>query len=233
MTNNFNTTEIHNFDQLAQDWWDPHGPMRPLHLLNPLRLAYVEEQINLNGKQVLDVGCGGGLLSTALAEKGAKVSALDLSHALLAVAQQQAAKRQLNINYQCSTLEDFSAQHQNTFDLVTCMEMLEHVPNPLSILQHAALCLKPSGKLILSTLNRHPKAFLIAIVGAEYITQQLPKGTHHYAQFIKPSELCRMARASDLTLANLCGIKYHVSTSDFSLDESDLSVNYIATFNKS
>jgi 2-polyprenyl-6-hydroxyphenyl methylase/3-demethylubiquinone-9 3-methyltransferase len=226
---NVDPSEIEHFDRLAQDWWDPQGPMRPLHQLNPIRLQYIQDKVSLNAKKVLDVGCGGGLLSEALAQAGAQVTGLDMSEALIQCAQMHASQNALNITYQQQRIEDFSQQTSERFDVITCMEMLEHVPDPAQILAHCQSLLKPKGLLICSTLNRHLKAYLISIIGAEYLLQLLPKGTHDYQQFIRPSELCRMARQCRLSEQHLQGISYHPLKQQFSLS-NDLSVNYLACF---
>ncbi len=231
-SNNHDPAELDRFNQLADQWWNTNGPMKPLHQLNPLRLAFVQQHASLAHQKVLDVGCGGGILTEAMAQCDADLSALDLSEDLLAAAKHHAEQQGLTINYQAQSIEDFSQQHKSAFDVITCMEMLEHVPNPSAIINACCDSLKPGGIAFFSTINRNIKAFTQAIVGAEYLLDLLPRGTHEYAKFIKPSELCRMTREAGLELIQLHGIKYHPLSSAFSLT-TDVSVNYLAAFKKS
>ncbi len=228
---NHDPAELERFNKLANDWWNPNGPMKPLHQLNPLRLSFIEQYTTLENKTVLDVGCGGGLLSEAMTQQGAQVSALDLSEDLLAAAQHHAEQQSLVINYQAQSVEDFSQTHHSAFEVMTCMEMLEHVPNPSAIINACATCLAPGGTAFFSTINRNLKAYAQGIVAAEYVLGLLPRGTHEYAKFIKPSELCHMAREAGLELINLQGIHYQPLSSHFKLCD-DVSVNYLAAFRK-
>ena len=211
MTNaaaNFHQAELDKFAALANRWWDPDGPQKPLHALNPVRLDYVAARQPLAGARVLDVGCGGGLLSEALARQGAQVTALDLAPDLIKVARLHRLESGLEVDYRVQSVEDLAAEAPASFDAITCMEMLEHVPRPGAILQACARLLKPGGKLFLSTLNRTPAAFALAIVGAEYVARLLPRGTHHYQDFIKPSELAAWLRAAGLQLEDVSGLAY-------------------------
>lgn len=219
-------TEIEKFNQLASRWWDPQGPCKPLHALNPLRLAYIEGLGPLKGLKVLDVGCGGGLLSEAMAARGATVTGLDLADALLEVAGLHAAKSGLKITYLLETIQEHADQHSGEYDLITCMEMLEHVPCPQSILEACRQALKPGGNLVLSTLNRTPQAFIEAILGAEYLLKMLPKGTHRFESFIKPSELEAGLRQAGLEYKHIQGIRYNPLTSQFKLS-ANVQVNYL------
>ncbi|QNN47031.1 bifunctional 2-polyprenyl-6-hydroxyphenol methylase/3-demethylubiquinol 3-O-methyltransferase UbiG [Thermomonas brevis] len=210
---NYSQAELDKFDDLAQRWWDPDGPQKALHALNPARLGYVAERTTLRDARVLDVGCGGGLLSEALAKSGAQVTAIDLAPNLLKVArlhglelsQQQPG---IKVEYRQMPVEALAGEAPASFDAVTCMEMLEHVPDPASIVRACATLLKPGGRLFLSTLNRTPAAFALAIVGAEYVARLLPKGTHQYRDFIKPSELARLLRDAGLELEDVSGLMY-------------------------
>ncbi len=219
-------TEINKFNVLAENWWDVQGPMKPLHAINPLRMKFIQEQIDLTGKRVLDVGCGGGILTESLAKIGAHASGLDLAVDAINVAQEHAKAQHLNIKYHCMPIETFAAQHAHTFDVITCMEMLEHVPDPALIIKTCAQLLKPNGMIFLSTLNRNLKSFLLAIIGAEYLTNLVPKGTHEYAKFIKPSEMSRMLREAEFETEKICGINYNPLTKAFKIG-SDCDVNYL------
>ncbi len=196
---NVDPAEIARFGQLAARWWDPNGEARPLHDLNPARLGYVAERVRLDGAEVLDVGCGGGLLSEALASRGARVTALDLSPEVLEAARLHLYESGLKVDYREQSVESLAEQSPARFDAITCMEMLEHVPDPASVVEACARLLKPGGRLFLSTLNRTPAAFGLAIVGAEYVMRLLPRGTHRYAQFIRPSELAGTSAACTTT----------------------------------
>ena len=228
---NADPAELAKFASLAQRWWDPNGPEKPLHDLNPLRLQYLERRTPLSGSSVLDVGCGGGILSEALARRGARVLGIDLAPALLEVAQLHAAESGLNVEYRSISAEALALASPASFDLVTCMEMLEHVPDPAAALSALARLVKPGGDVVVSTLNRTPSAFLIAILGAEYIARILPRGTHEYLKFIRPSELARWGRAADLELSDLSGLSYNPLTRAFRLS-GDTKVNYLAHFRK-
>jgi 2-polyprenyl-6-hydroxyphenyl methylase/3-demethylubiquinone-9 3-methyltransferase len=205
---NFSQAELDKFNELAHRWWDPEGPQKALHALNPARLGYVAERVALRGARVLDVGCGGGLLSEALAGEGAQVTAIDLAPDLLKIARLHGLESGAKVDYQQIAVETFAEQAPATFDAITCMEMLEHVPDPASVLNACATLLKPGGHLFVSTLNRTPAAFALAIVGAEYIARLLPKGTHQYRDFIKPSELATWLRNSGMQLEDISGLMY-------------------------
>ena len=205
---NFSQAELDKFNELAHRWWDPEGPQKALHALNPARLGYVAERVTLRGASVLDVGCGGGLLSEALAGEGAHVTAIDLAPDLLKIARLHGLESGAKVDYQLTAVEALAEQVPATFDAITCMEMLEHVPDPASVLNACAILLKPGGRLFVSTLNRTPAAFALAIVGAEYIARLLPKGTHQYRDFIKPSELATWLRNSGLQLEDVSGLMY-------------------------
>ena len=205
---NFSQAELDKFDDLAQRWWDPRGPQKALHALNPARLGYVAERVQLRDAAVLDVGCGGGLLSEALAQAGAKVTAIDLAPNLLKVARLHGLESGIKVDYREMPVETLAEQAPASFDAITCMEMLEHVPEPASIIEACAKLLKPGGRLFLSTLNRTPAAFALAIVGAEYVARVLPKGTHQYRDFIKPSELAKWLREAGLEIEDVSGLMY-------------------------
>ena len=228
---NVSAAETAKFDRLASRWWDPDGESRPLHDLNPVRLGYIAERANLNGARVLDVGCGGGLLSEALARAGAEVTAIDLAPAVLDVARLHLFESGLKVDYREVSVEALAAEMPSHFDVVTCMEMLEHVPDPASVIAACAMLLKPGGQLFLSTLNRTPFAFGAAILGAEHVLRLLPRGTHHYAQFIKPSEIAAELRASGLVLEELRGIGYNPFTRKAWLTGS-VAVNYLVHASK-
>ena len=205
---NFNQAELDKFGALANRWWDPDGPQKALHALNPARLGYVADRTTLRNAEVLDVGCGGGLLSEALAREGAHVTALDLSPELVKVARLHGLESGVKVDYRVQSVESLAVEKAGHFDAITCMEMLEHVPDPAAIIQACATLLKPGGMLFLSTLNRTPAAFALAIVGAEYVARLLPKGTHQYRDFIKPSELAAWLRAANLQLEDVSGLMY-------------------------
>ncbi|MDH7452622.1 bifunctional 2-polyprenyl-6-hydroxyphenol methylase/3-demethylubiquinol 3-O-methyltransferase UbiG [Luteimonas composti] len=205
---NFHQAELDRFAALANRWWDPGGPQKPLHALNPARLGYVAARAPLAGSRVLDVGCGGGLLSEAMAQAGAKVTALDLAPELVKVARLHALESGVEVDYRVQSVEALASAEPGSFDVVTCMEMLEHVPDPGAILAACATLLRPGGRLFVSTINRTPAAFALAIVGAEYIARLLPTGTHHYSEFIRPSELAGWLRAAGLELEDVSGLRY-------------------------
>jgi 2-polyprenyl-6-hydroxyphenyl methylase/3-demethylubiquinone-9 3-methyltransferase len=224
---NADPAELAKFSELAHRWWDPESEFRPLHQINPLRLGWIDSLVGLSGKRVLDVGCGGGILADAMARKGADVLGIDLSVKALRVAQLHALEASTpNVEYREISTEDLAAEQPGGFDVVTCMEMLEHVPDPASIVQACSTLVKPGGWVFFSTLNRNPKSFLFAIVGAEYVLNLLPKGTHEYAKFIRPSELAAYARAADLQLQHTKGMEYNPLTRRYWLSE-DTSVNYL------
>jgi len=223
---NVDAAEIAKFSELAHRWWDPNSEFKPLHEINPLRLKWIDRQAALAGKKVLDVGCGGGILAEAMAGAGATVSGIDLSEKALKVAKLHLFESGLSVDYQLIAAEDYAAGHTGEFDVVTCMEMLEHVPDPASIVAACARLVKPGGWVFFSTLNRNAKSYLFAIVGAEYILKLLPRGTHDYAKFIQPAELARMARESGLDTQELIGMTYNPLTQVYKL-EADTSVNYL------
>lgn len=223
---NVDAGEISKFAKMAEHWWDPNGDMKPLHQINPLRLRFIEKHAPLAGVKALDVGCGGGILSESMALAGAEVLGIDLASESLDVAEQHAAESEANVQYACLPVEDLANQKGARFDVVTCMEMLEHVPDPSSIIEACASLVKPGGKVFFSTLNRHPKAYALAIVGAEYILGMLPRGTHDYSKFIKPSELDEWACAAGLELIDMAGIQFNPLLQQYSLGQ-DVDVNYI------
>lgn len=228
---NVDPHEIHKFNQIADGWWDPHGEFKPLHEINPLRLAFIHHNIDLAGQTVLDVGCGGGILTESLAQAGAMVTGIDMGENALQVAKLHLKESKHCVDYKLCTAETMATTYPGYFDVVTCMEMLEHVPDPTSIVTACAQLCKPGGHVFFSTLNRNSKAFLYAIVGAEYVLNLLPKGTHHYGQFIKPSELCRWARAAGLALQSMQGMEYQPLTRQYHLSQ-DVSVNYLIHFTR-
>ncbi|GAA0907238.1 bifunctional 3-demethylubiquinone 3-O-methyltransferase/2-octaprenyl-6-hydroxy phenol methylase [Rothia nasimurium] len=228
---NVSAEEIARFEKLAARWWDPDGESRPLHDLNPVRAAYVGGRTQLRGAKVVDVGCGGGLLSEALARAGANVTAIDLGAKLIEIAKLHLFESNLSVDYRVQSSEELAAAEPASFDAVCCMEMIEHVPDPLVLIRDLAAMLKPGGQLFLSTLNRTPAAFGAAIVGAEYLMRLLPRGTHHYAQFLKPSEVAAMLRHVDLELEDIKGLAYNPLTRNASLS-GNTSVNYILSARK-
>lgn len=228
---NFYQAELDKFDELAQRWWDPNGPQKALHALNPVRLDYVAQRTSLAGAAVLDVGCGGGLLSEALAKAGAQVTAIDLAPNLLKVARLHGLESGIKVHYRQLPVEQLAQEAPGSFDAVTCMEMLEHVPAPASVVRACATLLKPGGRLFLSTLNRTPAAFALAIVGAEYIARLLPKGTHQYRDFIKPAELARLLREAKLDLEDVSGLMYQPWRNTARLS-TRVDVNYLACARK-
>lgn len=229
---NVDPAELAKFSSLAQSWWDPAGPSRPLHELNPLRLRYIETAVKLPEARVLDVGCGGGILSESMARSGAHVLGIDLSQAVLDVAELHALEGKIAVQYKAIAAEELAAAQPASFDLVTCMEMLEHVPDPAAMLGTLARLVRPGGDVMVSTLNRKPIAFAVAIIGAEYIARVLPRGTHEYLKFIRPSELARWGRAAGLELMDLTGITYNPLTRAFRLSPNT-DVNYLAHFKHS
>ena len=228
---NFDQAELDKFGALANRWWDPEGPQKALHALNPVRLQYVKQRVALRDAVVLDVGCGGGLLSEALAKEGAKVTALDLAPELIKVAKLHRLESGVAVDYRLQSVEALAAEHPGSFDAITCMEMLEHVPDPSAIIAACASLLKPGGQLFLSTLNRTPAAFALAIVGAEYVARLLPKGTRQYQDFIKPAELAAWLRAADLQLQDVSGLAYEPWRNGARLI-SRTDVNYLASASK-
>lgn len=225
--NNIDPQELSKFDAVAARWWDPEGECKPLHQLNPLRLHFIEQQTEIAGKRVLDIGCGGGLLSEAMASRGATVTAIDMAPAPLSVAKLHLLESGLKVDYQQISAEELAEQQPHEFEVITCMELLEHVPEPASLIQACANMLKPGGHLFLSTLNRNAKSFIEAIIGAEYLLKMLPKGTHRYDRFIRPSELARWCREAGIEIQDLKGMSYNPLSRQFSLSDN-LNVNYLA-----
>lgn len=226
---NADPMELEKFSQLAHRWWDPNSEFKPLHEINPLRLNYIEELATLNGKNVLDVGCGGGILSEGMAARGANVTGIDLSDKALKVAKLHLLESGKQVEYRKITTESLAKEQPHHFDVVTCMEMLEHVPDPVSVVKACANLTKPGGWVFFSTINRNPKSYLFAIIGAEYILNLLPRGTHEYAKFIKPAELARMARSAGLSSEKIIGMTYNPISKIYAL-AADTDVNYIMAY---
>lgn len=224
---NVDPDEIAKFAQLAARWWDPHSEFKPLHEINPLRLNYINDRVGLKDKTVLDIGCGGGILAESMAAHGARVTGIDLGEAPLAVAKLHLKESGFKVDYRYISAEDLAREQPEAFDVVTCMEMLEHVPDPASTIAACARLVKPGGQVFFSTINRNPKSWLFAIVGAEYVLNLLPKGTHEYLKFIKPSELEGWARQAGLTMRELIGMHYNPLTREYRLGRG-VDVNYIA-----
>jgi 2-polyprenyl-6-hydroxyphenyl methylase/3-demethylubiquinone-9 3-methyltransferase len=224
---NFDQAEISKFEALASRWWDPKSEFKPLHDINPLRLDYIDRRVPLAGKAVLDVGCGGGILAEGMAQLGARVTGIDMGEAPLSVAKLHKLESGVEVEYMRTTAEALAEERAGQFDVVTCMEMLEHVPDPASVIAACARLVRPGGEVFFSTINRNPKAFALAIVGAEYVLRMLPKGTHSYEKFIRPSELERWARHGGLTVRELTGMTYNPLTGRYSLGRN-LDVNYLA-----
>jgi 2-polyprenyl-6-hydroxyphenyl methylase/3-demethylubiquinone-9 3-methyltransferase len=225
---NTDPAEIAKFEALASRWWDPQSEFKPLHDINPLRLDYINQRCGgLNGKTVIDVGCGGGILAESMVAKGATVTGIDMGEAPLKVARLHGLESGISVDYHQITAEDMAVRHCAQFDVVTCLEMLEHVPDPSSVIEACAQLVKPDGTVFFSTINRNPKSYLFAIVGAEYLLRLLPKGTHDYAKFIRPSEMESWARHAGLKMHDLTGMTYNPLTQRYSLGR-DLDVNYMA-----
>lgn len=232
MTHNVDPSEIAKFEALASRWWDPDSEFKPLHAMNPVRAGYIDEHLNIAGKAVLDIGCGGGILTEALAHRGARVTGIDMTDAPLKVARLHALDSGLEgIDYRQMTAEALAEEAPGQFDVITCMEMLEHVPDPTSVIAAIERLLKPGGHAFFSTINRNPKAWVMAIVGAEYVLRLLPKGTHDYKKLIRPSELKRWAEQRNLKTLDLRGIHYNPLSNRFSLN-TDVSVNYLMACRK-
>jgi 2-polyprenyl-6-hydroxyphenyl methylase/3-demethylubiquinone-9 3-methyltransferase len=228
---NVDHAELEKFSALASRWWDPTSEFKPLHQINPLRLDWIDGLATLRGKNIVDVGCGGGILSESMAKLGAVVKGIDLAEKPLKVAQLHGLESGVKVDYEAISAEDLAARAGSQFDVVTCMEMLEHVPDPAATIAACSQLAKPGGWVFFSTINRNPKSFLFAIIGAEYVLRLLPKGTHEYAKFIKPSELADAARDAGLTLTTMLGLSYNPITQVYALTR-DTSVNYMMAFRK-
>lgn len=223
---NADPAELEKFGDLAHRWWDPNSEFKPLHDINPLRLDWIDQHVRLAGKRVLDVGCGGGLLSEGMAQRGASVTGIDLSEKPLGVARLHLLESGQSVDYRKISVEELADEMPGAFDAVTCLEMLEHVPNPSSVIAACTRLVRPGGQVFLSTLNRNPKSYLFAIIGAEYVLKMLPKGTHDYARFIKPSELARWIKMAGLEPDELIGMSYNPLSQQYTLGK-DTSVNYM------
>lgn len=228
---NVDQSEIAKFSALAHRWWDPNSEFKPLHAINPLRLSWLKSFVDIEGKNVLDVGCGGGILAESMAQSGANTTGIDLSEKALKVADLHALEVGATVHYRSIAVETLAEEQAEQYDVVTCMEMLEHVPDPASVVRACAKLCKPGGTLFFSTLNRSPKSYLFAIIGAEYLLKLLPKGTHEYAKFIKPSELVAFTRQAGLTIMGIKGISYNPITQIYSLSD-DVDVNYLIAVRK-
>ncbi|MGM8936144.1 bifunctional 2-polyprenyl-6-hydroxyphenol methylase/3-demethylubiquinol 3-O-methyltransferase UbiG [Pseudomonas neustonica] len=226
MSLNVDRAEIAKFEALASRWWDRNSEFKPLHEINPLRSNWIDERVPLAGKEVLDVGCGGGILAEAMAQRGATVTGIDMGEAPLSVARLHQLESGVEVNYEQSTAEEFAEQHAGRFDVVTCLEMLEHVPDPSSVISACAKLVKPGGHVFFSTINRNPKSFLFAIVGAEYVLRMLPRGTHEFAKFIRPAELGGWSREAGLNLLDMTGLTFNPITKIYKL-EANVDVNYM------
>ncbi|MFG6137034.1 bifunctional 2-polyprenyl-6-hydroxyphenol methylase/3-demethylubiquinol 3-O-methyltransferase UbiG [Halomonas sp. B23F22_10] len=224
---NVDAAEIAKFEALAHRWWDTDGEFKPLHEINPLRLDFIDARAGLAGHRVLDVGCGGGILAEAMAHRGAEVTGIDLGEAPLAVARLHAEETGASVDYRQVSVEAMAEAHAGEFDVVTCLEMLEHVPDPASVIRACARLVKPGGQVFFSTINRNPKAYALAVVGAEYLLRMLPRGTHDYAKFIRPSELAGWCREAGLAVCEQSGLTYQPLTRRYRLSATDVSVNYL------
>lgn len=229
---NIDPEEIAKFEELANKWWDKNSEFKPLHEINPLRVGFIDRIAQLSEKSVLDVGCGGGILSESMAQRGATVTGIDMGAAPLKIAKLHGLESGVNVNYKQITVEELAAEQPESFDVVTCMEMLEHVPDPSSIVQACAKLCKPGGTLFFSTLNRNPKSYLFAIVGAEKLLKLVPDGTHDFKKFIRPSELGTWIRESRLQSTEMCGLTYNPLTKKYSLHPTDVDVNYMIATEK-
>jgi len=225
-THNIDPAEVAKFEQTASRWWDPNSEYKPLHDINPLRLDYIDERAALAGKRVVDVGCGGGILAEGMAARGAQVVGIDMAGAALSVAKLHTLESGVSVDYRQTTAEQLAAAEPGAFDAVTCMELLEHVPDPASLVAACAQLAKPGGQVFFSTINRNPKSYLLAVAAAEYVLNMLPKGTHDYSKFIRPAELARWTRAAGLDVNEFAGMSYNPLTRRYSLG-ADVSVNYL------
>jgi 2-polyprenyl-6-hydroxyphenyl methylase/3-demethylubiquinone-9 3-methyltransferase len=228
---NVDPAELAKFDSLAARWWDTDGDFKPLHEINPLRLGWIRRHVDLEGCKALDIGCGGGILAESMAEAKAVVTGVDMAEGPLSVARLHQLESGAAVEYQKTTAEELAEKNAGKYDVVTCLEMLEHVPDPSQVIRSCAELVRPGGHVFFSTINRNPKSFLFAIVGAEYVLKLLPSGTHEYAKFIKPSELENWARKAGLTLVESIGMQYSPLTKDYSLS-ADVSVNYLMYFRR-
>jgi len=223
---NIDQAEVEKFNALAHKWWDSTSEFRPLHEINPLRVNFIKSKVDLKGKKLLDVGCGGGILSESMAKEGAHVTAIDQGEKVIKIAQLHNLESKLDIDYKHMNIEDFCLKNKRKFDVITCLEMLEHVPDPVSIVRACKSLLRPNGRIFFSTINRNPKAFLFAIIGAEYILRLLPKGTHSYEKFITPAELMEWCQERGLNFIDIVGMSYNPIIKKYSLGK-DVSVNYL------
>lgn len=226
-TANVDHSEIDKFSALADRWWDREGEFKPLHEINPLRLDFIDARACLAGREVLDVGCGGGILAESMAHRGARVTAIDLSEAALEAGRLHAESQAVEVDYRLVSVEQLAEEMPQHFDVVTCMEMLEHVPDPESVIKACVRLLKPGGHLMLSTINRNPRAYALAILGAEYVLGMVPRGTHDYSRFIRPSELAHWCREAGARICEQSGLTYNPLTRRFRLDATDVAVNYL------
>jgi len=229
---NIDQREIRKFEDLAARWWDPRSEFKPLHEINPLRLDYIDRRASIAGKRVVDVGCGGGILAEAMNQRGASVTGIDMGEMPLEVARLHLLESGLDVDYRQMTVEALAVAEPGTFDVVTCMEMLEHVPDPASVVRACHDLVRPGGHVFFATINRNPKSYLFAIIGAEYMLRMLPRGTHDYAKFIRPSELDAWCRQAGLQSEELTGMTYNPLTGTYRLDPDDVAVNYIMSTRK-
>ena len=226
-TVNVDEAEVRKFSRTVDDWWDPSGDFRTLHMLNPVRIKYIQNRTSISAMKVLDVGCGGGILSEGLANEGGRVTAIDISEQAIFAAKRHLQYSELSVNYICATAEQYAEECSNEFDIITCMELLEHVPDPSSLLMACTHMLKPNGHLFLSTINRTPKSWLFGVVGAEYVLNVLPRGTHHHKKFIRPSELFEWCQNAGLAMRDITGLHYNPLSNSMRLGPG-VDINYFA-----